>query len=46
MAEAELREGVPVNAGWFVVNARDAPWMYNEMRAVCKFGGEGEAPWS
>jgi uncharacterized cupin superfamily protein len=41
--EAELRDGVPISAGWFIVNARDAPWMHNEMRAVCKFGGEGEA---
>jgi uncharacterized cupin superfamily protein len=43
MAEAELRDGVPVSAGWFVVNARDAPWMHDAMRAVCKFGGQGDA---
>jgi uncharacterized cupin superfamily protein len=43
MAEAELRDGVPVTAGWFVVNAREAPWMHNAMRAVCRFGGQGEA---
>src|SRR3954467_10656980 len=41
MAEARLEGGVPQTAGWFVVNAADAPWMHNEMRAVCKFGGEG-----
>ncbi|WP_037494251.1 cupin domain-containing protein [Solirubrobacter soli] len=43
MAEARVEAGVPVTAGWFVVNAADAPWLHNEMRAVCKFGGEGEA---
>jgi uncharacterized cupin superfamily protein len=43
MAGAELRDGVPVTGGWFLVNVRDVPWMHNEMRAVCKFGGEGDA---
>jgi uncharacterized cupin superfamily protein len=43
MAEARLEDGVPQTAGWFVVNARDAPWMHNDMRVVCKYGGEGEA---
>jgi uncharacterized cupin superfamily protein len=43
MAEAELAGGVPQTAGWFVVNARDAPWMHNEMRSMCRFGGQGEA---
>lgn len=43
MAEAKLEGGVPQTAGWFVVNVRDAPWVHNEMRSVCKFGGEGEA---
>lgn len=43
MAEAERRDGVPVTAGWFVVNVRGAPWEHNSMRAVCKFGGEGDA---
>ena len=41
--EAELEGGVPQTAGWFVVNAADAPWLHNEMRSVCKFGGEGPA---
>lgn len=43
MSEARLEDGVPVSAGWFALNARDAPWLHNEMRAVCRFGGEGEA---
>ena len=43
MAEAKLEGGVPQTAGWFVVNARDARWLHNDMRSVCKFGGEGEA---
>jgi uncharacterized cupin superfamily protein len=43
MAEARVEGGVPQTAGWFVVNARDAPWMHNDMRAAAKFGGEGEA---
>jgi len=43
MPEARLENGVPQTAGWFVVNARDARWMHNDMRTVCKFGGEGEA---
>ncbi len=43
MTEARLESGVPVTAGWFVVSARDARWLHNDMRAVCKFGGEGEA---
>jgi uncharacterized cupin superfamily protein len=43
MPEARLEGGVPQTAGWFVINARDARWMHNEMRAVCRFGGEGEA---
>jgi uncharacterized cupin superfamily protein len=34
---------VPVTAGWFVVNVRDARWLHNSMRSVCRFGGEGEA---
>jgi uncharacterized cupin superfamily protein len=43
MAEARLEDGVPQTAGWFVVNARDARWMHNDMRSVCKYGGDGEA---
>jgi len=43
MAEARLEGGVPQTAGWFVLNARDAPWLHNELRSVAKFGGEGSA---
>jgi uncharacterized cupin superfamily protein len=43
MAEARIEDGVPVTGGWFVVNARDARWTHNDMRSVCRFGGEGEA---
>ena len=43
MSEARLEDGVPTTAGWFVVNVRDARWLHNDMRAVCRFGGEGEA---
>lgn len=43
MSEARLEHGVPVTAGCFVVNARDARWLHNDMRAVCRFAGEGEA---
>jgi uncharacterized cupin superfamily protein len=43
MDEARLEDGVPVTAGWFVVNAGEAPWRHNDMRSVCRFGGEGEA---
>jgi uncharacterized cupin superfamily protein len=41
--EATLKDGVPQTAGWFVVNARDAPWEHNDLRSVCRFGGQGEA---
>ena len=41
--QAKLEAGVPVTAGWFVVNARDARWMHDDVRARCRFGGEGEA---
>ncbi len=43
MGEASVEGGVPVTAGWFVVNVRDARWMHNRMRSVCRFGGEGDA---
>ena len=41
--EAIIEDGVPTTAGWFVVNARDARWLHNDVRAVCTFGGEGPA---
>lgn len=43
MDEARLQDGVPVTGGWFVLSAREARWMHNDMRAWCRFGGEGEA---
>lgn len=43
MAEAMLESGVPATAGWFVVNVRDARWLHDRMRSVCRFGGEGAA---
>jgi len=46
MFEAVIKDGVPVTAGWFVINARDARWQCNDLRAVCRFGGEGEAHFS
>jgi uncharacterized cupin superfamily protein len=42
MTEARLEGGVPQTAGWFVLNARDAPWVRNEMRTMARFGGQGE----
>jgi uncharacterized cupin superfamily protein len=41
--EATLSDGVPVTAGWFVVNARDVPWFHDDLRSVGRFGGQGEA---
>ena len=41
--EARIEDGVPTTEGWFVINAREARWMHNDMRVVCKFGGEGPA---
>jgi uncharacterized cupin superfamily protein len=43
MDEARLEGGVPVTAGWFIVNAGEARWLHNDMRSVCRLGGEGEA---
>lgn len=43
MSEAIVENGVPITEGWFVINARDARWLHNDMRVVCRFGGEGEA---
>jgi uncharacterized cupin superfamily protein len=41
--EAKVENGVPQTAGWFVVNAREAPWEYNEMGGYCPFEGKGDA---
>jgi uncharacterized cupin superfamily protein len=44
MGEARLQNGVPQTAGWFVVNARDVPWLRDGLpRTYCRFGGQGEA---
>ncbi len=43
MSEARIEHGLPVSAGWFVISARDARWLHNDMRSVCRFGGGGEA---
>ena len=37
--EAELENGVPQSDGWFVVNAREARWVHNELGAYCNFEG-------
>jgi uncharacterized cupin superfamily protein len=47
--EAELTRGpaglVPTGEGWFVLNARDAPWQHAPGRtAVCEF--EGDTPFA
>ena len=41
--EARLENGVPQTRGWFVVNARDSRWVWNEMGGYCPFEGEDEA---
>jgi uncharacterized cupin superfamily protein len=43
MGEAVLESGVPVTAGWFVVNVRDTRWLHHDLRSFCRFGGQGEA---
>lgn len=43
VSEAKLEDGVPHGPGWFVVNARSARWMRNEMGDYCGFEGENEA---
>jgi uncharacterized cupin superfamily protein len=43
VAEAQIEDGVPQTAGWFVLNARDARWMHDELRSVCHWGGQGAA---
>jgi uncharacterized cupin superfamily protein len=36
---------IPEGDGWFVLNARDAPWRHKEGRpAVCAFEGESDFP--
>jgi uncharacterized cupin superfamily protein len=41
--EAELEGGVPQDAGWFVVNAGEGRWLYNELGGYCGFEGRGPA---
>jgi uncharacterized cupin superfamily protein len=41
--EAKLEDGVPQTEGWFVLNAREARWVHNEMGGYCPFEGEGDA---
>ena len=35
---------VPSADGWFVLNAREAPWLVNEMGAYCGFEGKARFP--
>jgi|SRR3954447_18980806 len=44
--EANVANGVPQTEGWFVVNARESAWEYNEMGGYCPFEGEGDARFS
>ena len=37
------RQRSPQAAGWFVVNARDAPWFHNELGGYCGFEGRDDA---
>ncbi len=41
--EAKLEGGIPATGGWFVVNAREARWLHNEMGWYCGFEGKDEA---
>jgi len=41
--EAKLEGGVPQTEGWFVVNAREARWTWNEMGGYCPFEGDDDA---
>ena len=43
VSEAKLESGVPQDAGWFVVNAKDARWTHNELGHYCPFEGKGAA---
>jgi len=41
----ETDDGVlPEGDGWFVVNARDARWLVNELGGYCAFEGEARLP--
>jgi uncharacterized cupin superfamily protein len=43
MSEARLEDGTPQTAGWFVLSAREAPWVDDGLRTFVKFGGQGDA---
>jgi uncharacterized cupin superfamily protein len=43
VGEATVKSGVPMTAGWFVVNTREGRWLHNDMCVSCRFGGEGPA---
>jgi uncharacterized cupin superfamily protein len=42
--EQEEQGRVPAGDGWFVLNARDAPWLENEMGGYCAFEGKPRFP--
>ena len=42
VSEARLEDGVPQTGGWFVVNAREARWVHNEMGHYCGFEGKDD----
>jgi uncharacterized cupin superfamily protein len=41
--EAKVENGAPQGAGWFVLNAREARWLRNELGRYCPFEGPGDA---
>ena len=43
MPEADVVNGVPQTAGWFVLNVHDAPWFHNELGGYCGFEGRDDA---
>jgi uncharacterized cupin superfamily protein len=41
--EAKIEGGVPQTQGWFVVNAQESRWLYNELGWYAGFEGKDEA---
>jgi uncharacterized cupin superfamily protein len=41
--EAKVESGVPQTQGWFVVNAQESRWLYNELGWYAGFEGRDEA---
>jgi uncharacterized cupin superfamily protein len=41
--EATVADGIPQSAGWFVLNAREARWLHNELGGYCGFEGQEDA---